>query len=144
MAIAIGTPMQLAAQAAEADGWIELSEPARRMAELASAAARPCRGSFKGRVSSETERLSRTWGTLTPRQRQVLGLLGCGVDNQKLASALGISERAVKAHVSALLEKFKADSRTELALIACHAKLHAPVASFPFQAYSGVAGSVND
>jgi DNA-binding NarL/FixJ family response regulator len=53
----------------------------------------------------------------------VLGLLGCGVENSKIAASLGISERAIKAHVSALLEKFHADNRTELALIACRAGL---------------------
>jgi DNA-binding NarL/FixJ family response regulator len=115
--------MQLAAQAGEADGWIELSDPASRVTDLASSMARQCQPTQSARASSRVEHLSRTWRTLTKRQRQVLALLGCGIDNQKLANALGISERAVKAHVSALLQKFKADSRTELALIACHANL---------------------
>ncbi len=130
--VAIGTPMELAAQAGEADGWIELSEPGSRVADIAAAVTSARKGPLKLSSSPCVERLSPTWQTLTRRQRQVLALLGCGVSNQRLAAVLGVSERAVKAHVSALLEKFKADSRTELALIACHAGLHAANAKFPF------------
>jgi DNA-binding NarL/FixJ family response regulator len=43
-------------------------------------------------------------------QREVLALLGCGMNSQQLAISLGISKRAVKAHISALLDKFKADT----------------------------------
>ena len=71
------------------------------------------------------EREFAIWESLTRRQRQVLGLLGCGLGNPKIAGALGISERAVKVHVSGLLEKFSVDNRTGLALIAC-------LAGFPF------------
>jgi len=42
------------------------------------------------------------------------------------------SERAVKAHVTALFDLFKADSRTELAVIACHAGLRSPSGHNPF------------
>lgn len=63
----------------------------------------------------------RTWASLTPRQRQVLGLLGCGMENLKIAASLGISERAVKAHISGLLGKFAVGNRTGLALVSCRA-----------------------
>jgi DNA-binding NarL/FixJ family response regulator len=43
------------------------------------------------------------------------------VENSKIADSLCISERAIKAHVSSLLEKFRVNNRTELALIACRA-----------------------
>src|SRR3712207_7722132 len=48
----------------------------------------------------------------TPRQRDVLGYLSVGSDNLKIAAHLGISERAVKAHISALLSRFGAENRT--------------------------------
>jgi DNA-binding NarL/FixJ family response regulator len=121
--VAIGTPLQLAAQAQEADGWLLVSEPATRLSQLAAQVEEAGDLGADARASHAVERWSRTWRRLTRRQRQVLALLGCGLDNHKLAGALGISERAVKAHVSALLEMFKADSRTELALIATHANL---------------------
>jgi DNA-binding NarL/FixJ family response regulator len=43
------------------------------------------------------------------------------MENQKIAASLGISERAVKGHVSGLLAKFGVGNRTGLALISCRA-----------------------
>lgn len=67
------------------------------------------------------------WSSLTPRQREVLGYLSAGSDNLKIAAHLGISERAVKAHVSALLSLFNAENRTELAVLACRAGIRPPI-----------------
>lgn len=53
---------------------------------------------------------------LTPRQRQVLRLLGTGAPNKGIARTLGLAERTVKAHVTALMRQYGARSRTELAL----------------------------
>jgi len=69
------------------------------------------------------------WSNLTPRQRDVLGYLSTGSDNLKIAAHLGISERAVKAHVSALLSVFSAENRTELAVLACRAGVRPPMRS---------------
>ena len=74
-------------------------------------------------LSPEAQRQQHLWTTLTPRQRDVLGFLSTGSDNLKIAANLGISERAVKAHVSALLSIFTAENRTELAVLACRAGL---------------------
>jgi two-component system nitrate/nitrite response regulator NarL len=57
----------------------------------------------------------------------VLGHLSTGSDNLKIAAHLGISERAVKAHVSALLSVFSAENRTELAVLACRAGVRPPM-----------------
>jgi DNA-binding NarL/FixJ family response regulator len=123
--VAIGTPLQLAAHAAGADGWIELSDRADRISKIAAAVTRRHRGRLSFRTSPRVQRHLRVWQTLTRRQRQVLGLLGCGMDNAKLAAILSLSERAIKAHVSALLDRFKADNRSELAVIAAQARLPA-------------------
>lgn len=122
--VAVGTPMQLAAQAADADGWVKTSDEGWRLSAVAAAVARGHAGKVRMSPDRELQRHLRTWRSLTPRQREVLALLGCGVDNHRIGRALGVSERAIKMHVSALLDKFKADSRVELALIACHAGLH--------------------
>lgn len=81
--------------------------------------------------SAETQNQQRLWGMMTPRQRDVLGYLSTGSDNLKIAANLGISERAVKAHVSALLSLFSAENRTELAVLACRAGLRPPLRSMP-------------
>lgn len=58
---------------------------------------------------------------LTAREREVLGLLAEGMSNKRIAQALGISVRTVTVHVSNLLRKTGAASRTEAALKAVKA-----------------------
>jgi two-component system, NarL family, nitrate/nitrite response regulator NarL len=53
---------------------------------------------------------------LTAREREVLGCLAEGMSNKQIAAALGISVRTVTVHVSNLLRKTGAASRTEAAL----------------------------
>ncbi|HEU5288726.1 MAG TPA: LuxR C-terminal-related transcriptional regulator [Candidatus Limnocylindria bacterium] len=48
---------------------------------------------------------------LTPRQRDVVEGLSRGLANKQIAAELGISERAVKGHVSDLLRKYGVPSR---------------------------------
>ncbi|MDY7232632.1 helix-turn-helix transcriptional regulator [Hyalangium rubrum] len=94
------------------------------VAQLAQANAEP------GTLQAQEPQRQR-WSTLTPRQREVLGYLSTGSDNLKIAAHLGISERAVKAHVSALLSLFSAENRTELAVLACRAGMRPPHRSQP-------------
>lgn len=53
---------------------------------------------------------------LSPREREVLGYLSSGMDNLKIAALLGISERAVKVHVTGLYRKLGCENRIQLAL----------------------------
>ncbi|MBX2878197.1 MAG: response regulator transcription factor [Saprospiraceae bacterium] len=50
---------------------------------------------------------------LTPRELEVLKALSKGSKNSEIATALFISERTVKFHVSAILSKLNAQNRTE-------------------------------
>ena len=50
---------------------------------------------------------------LTPREREVLGLLAQGLTDQQAADALGISPRTVEKHVGGVLHKLGARNRTE-------------------------------
>jgi two-component system nitrate/nitrite response regulator NarL len=59
---------------------------------------------------------------LTAREREVLGCLAEGMANKQIAAALGISVRTVTVHVSNLLRKTGAASRTEAALLAVRTK----------------------
>jgi DNA-binding CsgD family transcriptional regulator len=61
------------------------------------------------RASPEVTRLLRMWSRVTPRQRAVLANLAVGRDNRSIAHELGVGERAIKAHVSALLAMFGLD-----------------------------------
>src|SRR5436190_1092468 len=125
--VAMGTPLELAAQAGEAHAYVELpGARARDIAAIAAAIERPHRRPIRWPASPEVERERRRWNALTARERKVLGTLVSGADNLKIAALLGISERAVKAHITSLFEKFSVENRTELALLACHAGLHGP------------------
>jgi DNA-binding NarL/FixJ family response regulator len=56
--------------------------------------------------------------TLTAREQEVLELVAAGLPNKAIARALGISDHTAKFHVSALLGKLNAASRTEAVTIA--------------------------
>ncbi|MBA2557302.1 MAG: response regulator transcription factor [Chloroflexi bacterium] len=56
--------------------------------------------------------------TLSPREREVLTLVASGLPNKAIARSLGISDHTVKFHVSSVLAKLGAASRTEAVTIA--------------------------
>jgi two-component system, NarL family, response regulator LiaR len=55
---------------------------------------------------------------LTPREREVLELIGRGFSNKRIASELGAAEKTVKNHVSHVLAKLGVADRTQAALYA--------------------------
>ncbi len=56
---------------------------------------------------------------LTPRQRQILGLIGHGLANVEIADRLKLGRPTVKSHVSSLLRALDLRDRTQLAVYAC-------------------------
>jgi len=62
---------------------------------------------------------------LTPRQQQILDLLVEGLQNKQIARRLDIGTHTVKTHISRILEKLGAASRTEAAVIAARRGLAA-------------------
>jgi DNA-binding NarL/FixJ family response regulator len=57
-------------------------------------------------------------GGLTPRELDVLRLLAKGLSNPEIADALYIGRGTVRTHVSNILAKLEARTRTEAAMIA--------------------------
>jgi DNA-binding NarL/FixJ family response regulator len=55
---------------------------------------------------------------LTPRQHDVLRLLGQGKSNKEIARALGLVEGTVKLHISAILRALGVDNRTQAVIAA--------------------------
>jgi DNA-binding CsgD family transcriptional regulator len=50
---------------------------------------------------------------LTPREIEVLRLMGDGLVNKEIAERLSISEHTAKFHVASILGKLQASSRTD-------------------------------
>ena len=53
---------------------------------------------------------------LTDREVTILDLIGAGMSNKSIGQSLGLAEGTVKNHVSNILSKLHARSRTELAI----------------------------
>jgi DNA-binding NarL/FixJ family response regulator len=60
---------------------------------------------------------------LTERELEVLSIVGHGRSNKEIATALGITERTARTHVSNILGKLDLQSRTQAALYAVERKL---------------------
>jgi DNA-binding NarL/FixJ family response regulator len=63
---------------------------------------------------------------LTARERDVLELVGGGLSNAQIGGRLGLAEKTVKHHMTAILGKLGAGSRVEAALIAFKAGMVRP------------------
>lgn len=68
---------------------------------------------------------------LTPQQFKVLTRVAEGQLNKQIADALGISERTVKAHLSALFEKLEVRNRTQAGVLLRSLQLSEGGASWP-------------
>ncbi len=127
-ALILGATLQSAAPSHEGASPLKALELDSQMLTVVASLAMM---SEESGTPQEAQQQRQRWSNLTPRQRDVLGYLSNGSDNLKIAANLGISERAVKAHVSALLSVFGAENRTELAVLACRAGVRPPLRSRP-------------
>ena len=60
--------------------------------------------------------VSRPGDDLTPRERQVLELLGQGLANKQISRKLNIKEKTVKAHLTSVFQRIGVSDRTAAAL----------------------------
>lgn len=70
------------------------------------------------RISKANKLRKETFSELTPRELEVLEMLGQGMKNKVIADKLFLSEKTVKSHVGAVLRKLHVNDRTEAALLA--------------------------
>jgi DNA-binding NarL/FixJ family response regulator len=119
--------MELLADSAEGVGYLlkdrvsdvnEFADAVRRVADGGSALDPAIVSQLVGR-----RRRDDPLGELTPREREVLGLMAEGRSNQGIAQRLVVTERAVEKHVTSIFSKLKlpaatADHRRVLAVLA--------------------------
>jgi FixJ family two-component response regulator len=66
------------------------------------------------RVDAEMQAIKNCYQSLTPREREVMGLVVTGLLNKQIAGELDISETTVKKHRGQVMRKMKSDSLAEL------------------------------
>ncbi|MDG4861445.1 response regulator transcription factor [Streptomyces sp. T-3] len=76
-------------------------------------------GERLGKAAVARERTS----ALSPREREVLGLVGAGLSNPEIAARLHLVEGTVKAYVSAVLDRLEVKNRVQAAIVAYEAGL---------------------
>lgn len=75
-----------------------------------------------GRLVREAEVRARV-EALSPREREVLGLVGAGRSNPEIVARLYLGEGTVKAYVSAVLDRLGVRNRVQAAIVAYEAGL---------------------
>jgi DNA-binding CsgD family transcriptional regulator len=111
--VLIGTACQMLGDALSARPHFEAAR-----AVFARIGAAPELAEVEARLLAETNEDDTG---LTPRQREVLGLVTSGASNREIAAQLAISEHTVARHVSNIFDKLAVNSRTEASAIA-HAR----------------------
>jgi DNA-binding NarL/FixJ family response regulator len=108
---------------AGADGYLlkdtdpdQLADAIRELADGRTVYAQEAAAALSAYVSGGDP--NESLNSLTTREREVLGGLGQGWSNARLAEELFVSEKTVKTHVSAVLRKLGLNDRTQAALFA--------------------------
>jgi DNA-binding NarL/FixJ family response regulator len=109
---------QLAARARQAGACGVLSKSLGLPVLLEALQAVAAGGEWFQPTGLEEGRVDRAAEGPTVRQMEVLSLVAQGLPNKLIASQLGIAERTVKLHVTALFETLRAQNRTHLLVVA--------------------------
>ena len=95
-----------------------IAKPFTREVLLAAVGEALARARILGAESSERAELRRRYESLTPREREVLGLVAAGLLNKVIADRLGAAEATVKIHRGRVMEKMGAGSVADLVRMA--------------------------
>jgi DNA-binding NarL/FixJ family response regulator len=76
------------------------------------------------KTTSDPTQIPEGFWELTPREKEVLKLIGQGASNREIARALYLSEGTVKNHVTSLLSRLNLRDRTQAAILAGELRSH--------------------
>jgi FixJ family two-component response regulator len=82
-------------------------------------------------VQDEIDSIKGRLDALTPREREVLGLVVTGMLNKQIADAIGTSEKTVKVHRGRVMEKMRVRSLAELVQISAQVGIHGTRSIYP-------------
>jgi ATP/maltotriose-dependent transcriptional regulator MalT len=94
--------------------------------ELGASRAMDVAAAVLRELGTGTAGRGRSYGELTAREQEVLGLLALGMSNARIAQTLFISEKTAGHHVSRILSKLGVRNRAEAAAHAARAERAAP------------------
>lgn len=106
--------VQMIVQAMKAGAVEVLTKPVNEVALLHAIDMAIQRSRAVLRHDAEMRMLGTCYGTLTPREREVMSLVASGLLNKQVGFELGISEVTVKAHRGQVMRKMKAESLPHL------------------------------
>jgi len=109
-------PMSVRAIKAGASDF--LTKPVRAKALMVAIRAATAEFQAKRNAMASTEALRQRFGSLTPREREVLAAVAAGKRSKEIAYDLGIVEQTVKFHRARLMERMQAANVAELAHMA--------------------------
>lgn len=91
-----------------------LEKPLRAQEVLAAVQAALARPEGRRVAQGASAEIQGLMARLTPREREVLGLIMAGLSNKEMARKLGLSPKTIEAHRAKLYTKMRADSLAEL------------------------------
>jgi RNA polymerase sigma factor (sigma-70 family) len=97
------------------DGALDFLQKPVDERELLDGIQRALRRSREARTDqAERATIHRRLETLTPREREVLDLVGTGLLNKQIGDRLGVAEKTIKVHRGRAMQKMAADSVADL------------------------------
>jgi FixJ family two-component response regulator len=106
--------IRYAVQAMRAGAVSCLAKPVQRAEFIAAVREALSKDAACRARSGQRQELSGRLARLTPRERQVLGLLASGMLNKQIAAELGASEKTIKVHRGRVMEKMQVRTATAL------------------------------
>jgi two-component system response regulator FixJ len=91
-----------------------LEKPLRAQEVLAAVQAALARPEGRRAAQGASAEIQGLMARLTPREREVLGLIMAGLSNKEMARKLGVSPKTIEAHRAKLYTKMRADSLADL------------------------------